>query len=353
MTIVATAVSAKSPLHMVMRAPCLNALVAYLGKTREEIDANPSRRYTLRFSEREITAVKEEFATQLLFGERKLHQLCELLAEELYDSPYHLQSVVIGAGAAGERFSLSQPLRPEALYRETDLALGTHLLSQIRFFESDEWHAPQLIANFVEYQPHSTSPHGIHKMISRIKAEEELWNKVVDELFGVDELVVGDKELRPLSRYIKDVFGVKVVVESPLEAKRLQFVLESLRFGEIGRRRRSIPLVGTHELAFLEIKDYLADHNKRSGWRAIKSVVRWWDSLFEVQIQPLSNYFREREYLTQESHAGFKQRREALRDQLAQRVPLLAFYRSLLKWLFSARRSRAPSMPNLSVIITD
>ena len=52
-------------------------------------------------------------------------------------------------------------------------------------------------------------------MISRIKAEEEIWNKVCDEIFRIDELLERDKKLRALSRYVKDVFGVKVVVRHP------------------------------------------------------------------------------------------------------------------------------------------
>ena len=30
---------------------------------------------------------------------------------------------------------------------------------------------------------------GVFKCISRIKAEEEIWNKVVDEIFEIDNLV--------------------------------------------------------------------------------------------------------------------------------------------------------------------
>ena len=85
-----------------------------------------------------------------------------------------------------------------------------------------------MVANFVEYQPLVENRHGIHKMISRIKAEEEIWNKVCDEIFRIDELLERDKELRALSRYVKDVFGVKVVVGTPDDARKLQTTLESV-----------------------------------------------------------------------------------------------------------------------------
>ena len=35
-----------------------------------------------------------------------------------------------------------------------------------------------LVANFVECQPTALNRFAVHKMTTRIKAEEELWNKV-------------------------------------------------------------------------------------------------------------------------------------------------------------------------------
>lgn len=48
----------------------------------------------------------------------------------------------------------------------------------------------------------------------------------------------------------------------------------------------------------------------------------------------LRNHLRERDRLTSESHAGFKARRETLRDEIVREVPLFGFYRDLLKWPF-------------------
>jgi hypothetical protein len=49
----------------------------------------------------------------------------------------------------------------------------------------------------------------------------------------------------------------------------------------------------TKVLDFVEVKDYLTQTGgskgvKSSGWRALKSVVQWWDTTMEIQIQVLS-----------------------------------------------------------------
>jgi (p)ppGpp synthase/HD superfamily hydrolase len=112
------------------------------------------------------------------------------------------------------------------------------------------------------------------------------------------------------------------------------------------------PQTNTRCLEFVEIKDYLAD-SKRSGWQALKSVVRWADKTFEIQIQTLQNYMREREYLTQESHTSFKMNRERVREQVAQKNPLFQFYRQLLRWLFLAPHKNPPVYPGIRVCLSD
>jgi hypothetical protein len=111
---------------------------------------------------------------------------------------------------------------------------------------------------------------------------------------------------------------------------------------------------GVSRLEFIETKDYLTGHDKESGWEAIKSVVTWNSRVFEVQVQPLGNFWREREFLTRESHAGFKNRREQVRHQVAQHIPLFGFYQELLKWLFqSADDTPPPSFSGVSVSVVD
>ena len=111
-----------------------------------------------------------------------------------------------------------------------------------------------------------------------------------------------------------------------------------------------------------------------SGWRALKSVVMWWDTTIEIQIQVLRNYHRERERITKESHSEFKARREELRDVIATAKPLFGFYRclsavepeclfstcnrDLLQWLFQTTAANIhsqgpPTFNNVRVELLD
>src|SRR5262249_58041487 len=90
-------------------------------------------------------------------------------------------------------------------------------------------------------------------------------------------------------------------------------------------------------LEFIETKDYLTcppSEMKRTGWKALKSVVKWHDRLFEIQVQPLGNYYLELDHMAEPSHRSFKLQRDAMRNEVAQRIPLYGFYRELLTMLF-------------------
>lgn len=336
---------------MVLHDPKLNRFVAYLTEMRRKMHETPDQHHVLRFSRTEIEEVRGRYAENIRRGEERLHRLCQMLGQDLFESDYDMQSVVIGEShVSGERFTLTQPLTRQELHLETDLSLGNRLLKRIRL----DGGPAHLVANFVEYQPHRPNRWEIHKMISRIKAEEELWNKVVDEIFDLDGIVQRDKQLRPLSRFVKDVFGIKIVVGSPAEVPPLHEALTVHEFSEVARLESDVMLDGsTTRLTFIETKNYLADEKKRSGWAAMKSVVSWWDKVFEIQIQPLGNYFREREFLTRESHTGFKLRREEVRTRVGEIVPLFGFYQKLLQWLFISADTPAPSHPNVEIHLGD
>ena len=101
---------------------------------------------------------------------------------------------------------------------------------------------------------------GIHKMISRIKAEEQIWNKVVDSIFGFDSLVNADKQLRHLGGFVKDVFGVKAVVGDAEAVRALHDALLKLQWPAAVLEKHGVPLLDrTSRLEFIEIKDYMAD----------------------------------------------------------------------------------------------
>ena len=335
-----------SPLWLVANEPTVNDLVAYLTAMRQRIAADPHGGHLFSFHRSQLTEVRGAFARMIRRGEEKLHRCCELLGAAYFESPYMMQSVVIGeVESTAERFTLVQPLSRVELYSQTDLDLGTRQLRRLRYHDGDRWSRASLVANFVEYQPHTVNRHGIHKFISRIKAEEQIWNKVVDTIFGLDRLVRADKQLRHLGQFVKDVFGVKAIVGDAEQARALHASLQRLRWNASALDAHGVPVLpSTTRLECIEVKDYMAAvGRKATGWEAIKSVFRWWDTMIEVQVQPLANYHREREALTAESHSGFKARREALRNEIAARMPLFGFYRDLLRWLFVCPTEPAPS----------
>jgi hypothetical protein len=342
---------AASPLWMVLDEPDLHHLVAQLRAALVHPHGRALR--TLDLSRRRIEAARAGFGRMILHGERDLHLLAGLLALRLIPN-HRLRSIVIGeVGKTGDRFTLEKDLDEDELYRTTDLDLGNRLLSRLRFSDGDVWHHAELVSNVVAYEALESNPLGVSRILTRIKAEEEIWNKVADELFELDHLVERDKALRHLSRYVKDVFGLKIVVSGPDDVRRAQEALQSIAFESNELGTRALRDDGVHRaLSFLEVKDYL-DDPKNSGWAAVKSVVRWRERTFEIQVQPLQNFLRERERLTRESHASFKATRERVRDEVAARVPLFGYCRALLQWLFVNPKGPPPQHPGVEVRIHD
>jgi hypothetical protein len=347
---------ASSPLWLVTDEPDVNDFVSYLDAMRRRIVAAPAERHVFEFSRGRLAGVRTAFARMIRRGEEKLHRVCELLCETYLGSNHTLQSVVVGEiETTRERFTLVKSLSAAELYSHTDLDLGTRQLRRLRFHDGTGWSRANLVANVVEYQAAGMTTWGIHKFISRIKAEEQIWNKVVDSIFGLDRLVRADKQLRHLGGFVKDVFGVKAVVVDADAVRALHKALRSVRWDAAILEKHGVPAShDTARLQFIEVKNYMARRGrKQTGWEAIKSVFRWWDSTIEVQVQPLWNYHQEREHLTRESHAGFKARREALRNQIADAIPLFGFYRDLLRWLFVSPAEPAPAFEAIEIVLKE
>jgi hypothetical protein len=340
---------------MITTEPSLNELVARLQRLRAELLEDPSRTHQLRFSRSHLEEVRQAFANMIRHGEEKLHRLCQLICDSLVAS-YQMQSVVIGeVETTKERFTIIRGLSTQDLYASTDIDLGNRQLKMLRFFDGNAWSRANVVASMVDYQPTEANTHGIHRIISRIKAEEEIWNKVVDEIFNLDEIVAKDKKLRHLSRYVKDIFGIKIVVGEWREAREVQSALIELAWSDVTLQACEIqPGPESKRLSFVEVKDYLApNQQKQSGWEGVKSVVKWAGKTFEIQVQPLGNFLHERELLTKESHNTFKLNRERVREEVAQQIPLFGFYRDLLRWLFQNPDTPPPTYPGVTISLVD
>lgn len=342
-----------SPLSMVTSDPLVTQFVLDLQRLRHALLREPGAARTLRFSRAGVAAVRAQFAAMIRHGEADLHRLAQLLCASFLGA-FQVESVVIGAVATtDERFTLTQAIAASDVYGTTDLDLGTRQLQKLRMFDGQTWSAANLVANMVEYQPTEPNPFGIYRITTRIKAEEAIWNKVVDELFDLDRLVQQDKALRHLSRYVKDVFGIKIVVGEIADVYRMQAAIRDRRWGDRELAAQGIEASDqTRRLELLEVKEYLhSGHAKASGWEAIKSVVRWNGKTVELQIQPLRNFLGERERFTRESHVSFKAQRERVRQQVAEQVPLFRFYGELLRWLFLDPAAPPPEFPHVRLIL--
>jgi hypothetical protein len=358
---------AGSPLYMAMHDPVLHQFISYLAEKKAEQESNPGLHVRIELSRAFMNRVRDTFKQSILDGERHLHVMSHVLGTKLLDGGYELHSNVIGVLPGGEKrpFLIRERITSDALFSQTDLDLGNQMLGKFRYRTSEEWAPLELSANFVEYIPVGRTTSGVNRITSRVKAEEELWNKVADEMFGLDRIVERDKHLRQYSKYIKDIFGLKIVCDDDPACLRVHRRLEELRAGEcdlsiterLARPREEIFRMdpGAPMLEFVETKDYLTckpSLMKKTGWKALKSVVRWQNQLLEIQVQPLANYHLELDHMAGPSHRSFKLFRETLRGEIARGLPLYGFYRDLLKMLF-LDSSVSFDSENASVVITD
>jgi hypothetical protein len=331
---------------MAMHDPVLHQFITYLAEKKAEQADRPEVHTTIEVPRALIAGVRESFRKNILDGERHLHLLSHLLSSLLLEGQFELHSHVIGLlPGEGERpFMIRERITRETLFSKMDIDLGNHLLDNFRYRQGRSWVPLELSANFVEYIPLRRPRSGVNRLTSRVKAEEELWNKVTDELFLLDELVNTDKHLKQYSKYIKDVFGIKIVCEDDMTCLAVHNQIREFRMRDcppLDEWHTNIPLnvrpSHARLLEFIETKDYLMcdpSQMKKTGWRALKSVVRWHDRLFEIQVQPLGNYYLELDHMSGPSHRSFKLGRDAMRSDVSRHVPLYGFYRDLLKKLF-------------------
>ncbi|MBY0551267.1 MAG: hypothetical protein K2W95_28560 [Candidatus Obscuribacterales bacterium] len=357
-----------SPLYMAMHDPVLYRFVEYLTQQKEEQERNPDTAITLEFERSFITSVRDAFRQKILDGEKHLHQLAHLIASALLEGRCELHSNVIGMlPGDGERpFLIRERISADKLLNVLDIDLGNQMLDNFRYRQGRSWVPLELSANFIEYLPLGRHFTGVNRLTSRVKAEEELWNKVTDEIFQLNQLVSRDKHLNRFSKYVKDIFGLKIVCDDDNACLEVHKKLVSLTVDSVPQENNTAPhqlFIAEQErtgsdklLEFLETKDYLTcpeSEMKKTGWKALKSVVKWSDRMFEIQVQPLSNYYLELDHMAGPSHQSFKIQRDIMREEVAERVPLYGFYRKLLRQLFKDSEDVSFKCDHASIHIKD
>jgi len=340
-----------SPLAMLVRDERTNLLLKKLANQVQALRASAesgTEPPILTLHRSEIELCRDQWENGVLHGEHRLYDLATLMAWRITDSRRVELVARVLAGPKEEEESVAAPrivieerISREELKRVTDYSLAQRITRHYRYRPRYEDPFGKLYAraSFLEMRPLDVGDDGIGtRVMTRVKANEQIWNKVCDALFDIDAFVQRDKILNSRSKYIKDVFGVKVLTQRRSESYLVDTRLRAMRF-----RRREIEELGLTwdpSLEFLDLvehKDYLAlptDQKKRTGWEALKSVFRWGGQIFEVQIQTEANYFLEVLDLTDTSHRTFEMQRRRMRWELEERIPHYRDMRRVLKFLF-------------------
>lgn len=281
-------------------------------------------------------------------GEQTLYDIATLMCHRLTGARQieHVARVVVGLKEEDEspgakRIVIEEHITRENLKRFTDYSLAQRIARRYRYRESHEQPFGVLYprASFLELWPlESREDAPATRVLTRVKSSDQIWNKVCDALFEIDTIVQRDKILNGGSKYIKDVFGIKILTPRRVDSYTVNETLANMAFTAEELASFGIhALPGTHRLELLEHKDYLAlapEQKKRTGWEALKNVYRWGSEVIEVQIQTEANYFLEAMHLTDTSHRTFEMHRRKMRRRLEEIVPHYGSFRRLLKLLF-------------------
>lgn len=296
----------------------------------------------------EIAYCRETWEEGVLRGEQELYDIATLLCNRLTGAQNieHVARVVVGLKEEDEspgakRIVIEEHLTRDNLKRYTDYSLAQRIARRYRYRESHEQPFGLLYprASFLELWPlESREEAPATRVLTRVKSNDQIWNKVCDALFDIDSIVARDKILNSRSKYIKDVFGIKILTPRRVDSYNVHQLLGEVHFEPEELSRLGLePRPERLSLELIEHKDYLSvapEQKKRTGWEALKNVYRWGSELFEVQIQTEANYFLEAMHLTDTSHRTFEMQRRIMRRQIEEKVPHYGAFRRLLKSLF-------------------
>lgn len=322
----------------------------------KEYEARGTEPPVLVLPQEDIVYARRGWTRAVLAGEHRLYDFATLLAWRLLGTrKIQLFARVLCSSRLepeSHRIVIEESISRGDLKRHTDHSLAARIARRYRYRPShrDPYGKLMLRASFLEFRPLEAAPAPATKVLTRVKVDDQIWNKVCDALFDVDNLVARDKILNPLSKYIKDVFGIKVLTNSEEQSYAAAEMLSGLDFTAEDLATLGLPDSTERAVELIERKNYLElpeTQKKRTGWEALKDVYRWNAQIFEVQTQTEANYHLETSDLSDTSHHTFDMRRQALRLKLDEVIPHYQEYRTVLKILFkpqySRRRARLPS----------
>ena len=312
-----------------------------------DADANGKTADELVLSREEMGYVRGQWEEIVLRGEQKLHALASVLSEGLLRTENIQRVARVVAGQKEEvettdsRIVIEEFISPEQLAHTTDYRLAAEIARRYMYrpHGEEEFSSIYPRASFLEFRPLELGEGSVAtRVITRVKANDAIWNKVTDALFDIDAVISRDKILNTKSKYVKDVFGIKILVGNTRDCYAVESQLDDMDLTPVFPNHGQPQAL--NQLELIERKDYLRGdgQKKKTGWEALKNVYRWGQHYFEIQIQTEANYFAEISDLSSTSHRTFEMQRRHLRWELETILPHYRDFRHLLRGIFDTRK---------------
>ena len=281
----------RSPLEKVVQDPKLTRIL-------EAMRNSLHRNEEFQIEKEDVCHVREVFCAAIEAGERGLYNFTQDLADGILGCGVSLFSEVWGRCIRKEHGGIQRS--------QTKLPGSFRDLNEEGDSDRSFLHAPVCwcgektlsVASFVKGYVERENPFGVRLISTRIKTPSNLAYKVADILFDIDKMFRRDKILNRYSQIVKDVYGMKIVIEDPKS---------------LGKAIRWFKELPPHEL--LEAKDYLGPRKKKSGFEAYKIAIQRSHQVFEVQLQTCAMLAREN-IGSWENHLTYKEKQMRLRAKL-------------------------------------
>lgn len=334
-----------SPIALMIQDERINRVLVRLADQLDALRAAETQGHNaplLLLSREEMAYVRETWERHVLEGEQRLYTFATMLAIALTGTPRLQRVARVVAGPKEEyetgesRIVIEEFLSRERLEKSTDYGLAESIVNRYRYRqnETDPFGSIYARASFLEFRPlEMGEDFSATRVMTRVKANDSMWNKVCDALFDIDNVVARHKILNAKTKYVKDVFGIKILTTHAEQSYLVEELLEAMCFEPELLAEFNVP-PSANSMELIERKDYLSAATKQTGWKAIKNVYRFGQHFFEIQIQTEANYFAEISDLSSTSHRTFDMQRRHLRWALEKQLPHYREFRHLLRGIF-------------------
>lgn len=284
----------QSPLNKVVKDKRVNEIITRI--QRAVVNSTP-----LVIANADVKYISKRFTEGILQGEKRLYDLAKLILNNFCaGSEIKIDLLVWGR--------CTNPFHDEIVKKRFPLEKGFAQMTEKGRTEFGSKFTPTcpkcsnkvpVIASFIQFFPLDPRSRDTLNFIStRVKTTANLSYKIADLVFGIDRMFKQDKRYGKFSQAVVDVYGMKLITST----KEDIFTISDW----IGKHRK---------VKILDIKDYLGENRKRSGFEAYKFIVEYYKQMIELQCQTIRMY-NEELYNTETSHQTYKEKQMAQRRKL-------------------------------------